>query len=123
LAVGLQLGRVLEVEWGWVVAAVLSAWIKTRAERATSEGLDVETTIRMTGYAPDPWDAGAVSTILPELAEAVAIDWSKPLSDWSPEAMIDFLLAAFTLIRKATVVRDITCPGPKKPNAHVTARE
>jgi hypothetical protein len=120
---GTPIGRLSDAEWGWVVAAVLFAWIKTRAEQATSEGLDVETTIRMAGYAPDPWDAGAVSTILPELAEAVAIDWSKPLSDWSPEAMIDFLLAAFTLIRKATVVRDITCPGPKKPNAHVTARE
>ncbi len=120
---GTPVGRLSDVEWGWLTAAILFGWIKTRAEQATSEGLDVEATIRMTGYDPNPWDAGAVSAILPELANAVTIDWSKPLSDWSQETMISFLLAAFTLIRKATIARDLGGGTITNRNPHVMARE
>jgi hypothetical protein len=64
------IGRLGDIEWGWIVAAILFGWIRTRAEQATSEQLDTEQTIRLTGLDPDPWDAGAVATILSELAEA-----------------------------------------------------
>ena len=64
------IGRLSDVEWGWIVAAVLFGWICERAAQATSNGLGVEKLIRETGIVPDPWDAGVVLAILPELAEA-----------------------------------------------------
>jgi hypothetical protein len=39
-----------------------------RAMQATSNGLDTEKTIQKTGLDPDPWDAGAIAAILPELS-------------------------------------------------------
>jgi hypothetical protein len=99
--------RLSDTEWGWVIAAVIFAWVRTRAEQAVSEGLDTELAVRVTGFARgEPWDAGAVAAILPELADA-AVDWSKPLADWPRETVIDFLLKALTLIRKAEIARDV----------------
>jgi hypothetical protein len=90
-------GRLSDTEWGWIVGAVIFAWIATRAEQATAEGLDTERAIRVTGFARgEPWDAGAA-----------AVDWSKPLADWSRDAMIDFLLRALTLIRSGEIARDV----------------
>ena len=40
------IGRLSDVEWGWIVAAVLFGWISTRAEQATSSGIGVEESIR-----------------------------------------------------------------------------
>jgi hypothetical protein len=101
-------GRLSDTEWGWIVGAVIFAWIATRAEQATAEGLDTERAIRVTGFARgEPWDAGAVAAILRELAEDAAVDWSKPLADWSRDAMIDFLLRALTLIRSGEIARDV----------------
>jgi hypothetical protein len=79
-------GRLSDREWGWVVAAVIFAWIKTRAEQATAEGLDTELALRVMGQTPEPWDAGAIVTILPELADASNVDWSLPLATWSQES-------------------------------------
>jgi hypothetical protein len=39
------------------------------ARQATSEEIDTERTIRLVALDPQPWDAGAVATILPELAD------------------------------------------------------
>jgi hypothetical protein len=73
-------GRLGDVEWGWITAAILFGWIQTRARQAVAENLDTERTVRMTALDPDPWDAGAAMAILPELAAACShIDWSKPL--------------------------------------------
>jgi hypothetical protein len=108
---GTPIGRLRGVEWGWIVAAILFGWIATRAEQAASEQLDTELTIRMTGLDPDPWDAGAVVAILPELADTPGIDWSKPLADWPRETMVDFLLTAMRLIRKALTARDLSEKG------------
>jgi hypothetical protein len=101
------ISRLSDVEWGWIVAAVIFGWITARAEQATAEGLDTELTIRTTGFAPDPWDGGAVATILPELADTPGIDWAKPLAEWPRDDMVAFLTAALGLIRKATIARDI----------------
>src|SRR5262249_20725585 len=80
---GTPVGRLSEIEWGWLVAAVVFSFIKTRAEQATSGQLDTERTIRTTALDPEPWDAGAVAAILPDLASACEhIDWSKPFTDW-----------------------------------------
>jgi hypothetical protein len=116
------IGRLTDSEMGWIVCATLFGWIKTRAEQATAEGLDAEQTIRLTGLNPDPWDAGAVAAILPELAE-LEINWSLPFGEWPQETIVEFLLMAFALVRKAMIARDVSCPVPKRTNAHVVARE
>jgi hypothetical protein len=119
------IGRLGGIEWGWIVAAILFGWIRTRAEQATAENLDAEQTIRMTGLDPQPWDAGAVTAILPELADTCAtIDWSVPLSTWSRETMAEFLLTAMRLIQKATIARDLNDKGiTRKSSASMIARQ
>ena len=121
---GTQVGRLSDIEWGWIVAAVLFAWIKTRAEQATAMEIDTEQAIRMTGLDQNPWDAGAIATILPELADVKEVDWSKPLTEWPKDMMIDFLLEALRLIRKALIARDLSSGGiTRKSSAHVIARQ
>ena len=122
---GTPVGRLGDIEWGWIVAAILFGWIRVRAEQATVEQLDTERTIRMTALDPEPWDAGAVAAILPELADACAdtVDWSKPLAQWPRETIIEFLLKAMPLIRKAMLARDLSDKGiSRKSNASVIAR-
>jgi hypothetical protein len=99
------IGRLSDVEWGWITAAVLFGWIKTRAEQATDSGVGPNESIRSTGIDPDPWDVGAIALILPELADS-NIDWKKPLAELSREDMIAFLADALSLIRKAMAARD-----------------
>jgi hypothetical protein len=103
-------GSLSDVEWGWIVSSMIFAWISVRAEQATVEGLDVEKAIRA-GVSPDPWDAGAVAAILPKLADAIAIDWSESLKDWSRETMVQFLSTALGLIREALAARDRNSGG------------
>jgi hypothetical protein len=109
---GTPIGRLSDIEWGWVLAAMLFAWISKRAEQAAAEQLDTERTIRLTGLDPEPWDAGAVAATLPELADACsAIDWAQPLAAWPRDTMVEFLLAALRLIRKAMAARDRSDKG------------
>src|SRR5262245_24577299 len=109
---GTPVGRLSDVEWGWIVAAILFGWIATRAQQAAAERLDTERTIRMVGLDPQPWDAGAVMAILPELADACSdIDWSKPFTAWPRETVVEFLLRAMQLIRKAQIARDLSEKG------------
>ena len=107
------IGRLSDTEWGWILAAMLFAWIGKRAEQATSEQLDTERTIRMTALDPTPWDAGAVMAVLPELADACSgkVYWSKPISAWPREIVTEFLLIAMRLIRKAQIARDMSDKG------------
>jgi hypothetical protein len=123
---GTPVGRLSETEWGWVLAAMLSAWIGKRAQQAAAEQLDSEQLIRLTALDPQPWDAGAVAAILPELADACAevVDWSKPLVEWPCETIIEFLLKAMPLIRKAMIARDLSNKGiTHRSNADVIARQ
>jgi hypothetical protein len=118
-------GRLSDLEWGWIVSAAIFAWISVHAQQATVEGLDVEQTIRTSMLDPNPWDAGMVATILPKLADMPGIDWSKTLADWSRETMITFLSTAFDLIRQAEVARDlgggsITRKSPGTPHSSTT---
>jgi hypothetical protein len=118
-------GQLGDTEWGWIITAILFAWIGTRAEQAAAENLDTDRTIRMVAVDPQPWDAGAVAAILPELADACPdIDWSLPLATWPRDTMVEFLLAAMRLIRKAMIARDISESGiTRKSNASLIARE
>jgi hypothetical protein len=122
---GTPIGRLSETEWGWVLAAMLFAWISKRAEQASCEQLDTEQCIRLTGLDPEPWDAGAVAAILPELAGACAgIDWSQPVTAWPKDTMIEFLLTAMRLIRKAMIARDLSDKGiTRQSGADVIARQ
>jgi hypothetical protein len=118
------IGRLGDIEWGWITAAILFGWISTRAQQAASEQLDTEQTIRLTGLDPDPWDAGAVAAILPELADTPGIDWSKPVAGWPRETMVDFLTTALALIRKAVIARDLSDKGiTRKSSASMIARQ
>jgi hypothetical protein len=100
------ISRLSDVELGWLFAASLFAWIRTRAEQATAEGWDTEATLRETNLDVEPWDAGAVAHILPELG-GLPIDWDKSIGAWSKDTMIGFLLSAMKLIRTAMVARDV----------------
>src|SRR6187402_388537 len=74
-----QVARLSDTQIGWLVVAGLFGWIKTRAEQATAEGWDVEETLRQTSLNPQPWDAGAIEQILPELGGLPGVSWSKPI--------------------------------------------
>jgi hypothetical protein len=101
------ISRLSDLELGWISAASLFAWIKTRSEQATAEGWNMELTLRLTALDPQPWDAGAVESILSELAELRGVDWSKPITSWPKATMVKFLLQAMNLITKAMIARDI----------------
>jgi len=117
-------GRLSDIELGWFFAAGLFAWISNRSEQATAEEIDTERCIRMTGMDPEAWDAGAVAVILPELADTCAIDWSQPLAAWPRDTMVEFLLIAMRLIRRAMIARDQSDKGAsRKSSASVIARQ
>jgi hypothetical protein len=123
---GTPIGRLSDTEWGWIVAAVLFAWISVRAQQAAAEQLDTERTIRLTALDPQPWDAGAVAAILPELADACSdiVDWSKPLAQWPRKDITELLLKAMPLIRKAVIARDLSEQGiTRKSSAVAIARQ
>jgi hypothetical protein len=122
---GTPIGRLSDIEWGWLAAGILFGWISTRARQATSEKLDTEQTIRRIALDPDPWDAGAVEVILPTLADALPdFDWSQPVTNWSRATMTEFLLAALGLVRTAIAARDHSDKGiTRKSTASAIARE
>jgi len=99
------IGRLSDTEWGWIVAAVLFAWINIRARQAVGNGIGINKHIRDTGLEPDPWNIGAIEAILPELARP-EIDWSKSLAEFTREEMIELLGDAYNLIGKAMLARD-----------------
>jgi len=90
-----------------LAAAPIFAWIKCRSEQAVAEGWNMEETLRLTALDPQPWDAGAVENILPDLAELPDVDWEKPIKFWPKKMMVRFLLEALELINKAMIARDI----------------
>ena len=122
---GTPVGRLSDTEWGWILAAMLFAWISKRAEQASCEQLDTEQTIRLTALDPEPWNAGAVAAILPELASTcTGIDWAQPLTAWPKDTMVEFLLTAMRLIRKATIARDLSDNGiTRRAGASTIARQ
>jgi hypothetical protein len=105
----LKVGLLADSEWGWIVSTIVWAWISTRAEQAATEGWGEERAIRSTGLESDPWLAVAVAAILPKLVEQLDTpdyDWSQPVSAWSKNDVVGFLLAAFGLIQRAVEARD-----------------
>jgi hypothetical protein len=99
------IGRLSDIEWGWIVAAVLFGWIDVRARQAVGNGIGTDKHIRDTGLEPDPWDIGAIEAILPELARP-EIDWTKSLAEFTREEMIELLGDTYNLIGKAMLARN-----------------
>src|SRR5262249_22164077 len=66
-------GRLSDLQWGWLVTAAIFGWIQTRCEQAIEEGLDQEQAVRLTGLSPSPCDVAVVRSILPTLAGQAAI--------------------------------------------------
>lgn len=96
-----------EIEWGWIAAASIFAWIKTKAEQAVAEGTGYDIPIRtMTCRDPAPWEAGAVSSILPSLGDLKGVDWSKPIGEWSKDAIVSLAWQIHKLTDAALAARD-----------------
>jgi hypothetical protein len=120
---GTPIGRLGDGEWGWLVSAALFGWISTRAEQAVADQTKTELVVRVTGLDPEPWDAGAIASILPELAQS-SVDWTLPLTHWPRETMVEFLVTAMRLIRKAEIARDLSGRGvTRQSSTAVIARE
>jgi hypothetical protein len=104
---GTPIGRLNDIELGWMVAAGLFAWLGTRAEQATAEGTDTELALRLTALDPEPWDAGAVAYALPDIANIKDVDWNRPIGSWPKDMIVKFLLGAMPIIRNAMIARDV----------------
>jgi hypothetical protein len=96
-----QVGRLSESQWGMIVTGAIFGWVRTRCEQAIAEGFDQEAAVRTTGLSPSPCDVAAVTSVLPELAEAAGVHWSLPLQASSKDTMTGFLMLAWQLIGKA----------------------
>ena len=97
-------GRLSDQQWGWIISAAIFAWIRTRYQQAIAEGLAQEQ--HVTRMDPSPCDSAIVLSILPKLADQSAIDWSKPLAEWSREEMASFVGLAWRLIDEARAALD-----------------
>lgn len=92
-----------EIEWGWISAAAVFAWIKTKAQQAVEEGGNYDITIRT---APgQPWEMGAVESILPKLGD-MDLPWSQPLGEWPKETITSFAWQIHQLVNAALALRD-----------------
>jgi hypothetical protein len=102
-------GLLTDNEIGRIVGNVLFAWVATRTEQASNEGWGhVETALRAVPCdrnGLDPWDAGAIASVLPKLAD-LPIDWSKPLGALSRDEMVLLLSHACRLTQLAKNARD-----------------
>ena len=102
------LNSLSDLEWGWLATAAIFAWIRTKSEQAVAEGIGYDHAIMaMPGHVPSPWDAGAVKSILPALAEIEGIDWDKPVGEWPQDQVIGFAWKCHQLIGTALGMRDL----------------
>jgi hypothetical protein len=104
-------GRLSDYEWGIICTAVIFGWVETRVQQAIAEGRDQEEMVRCTGLSPSPCDSAVVRSILPALADQAGIDWTLPLTAWSGDTLVGFLLLAWRLLGEAETARD---HGPGK---------
>jgi hypothetical protein len=96
-----------ELEWGWLCSAAVFAWIKTKSQQAVAEGVGYDQAIRaMPGRDPQPWDYGAVESILPALGDISGIPWDKPIGEWSKDQMVSFAWQTYRLVDQALAARD-----------------
>jgi hypothetical protein len=102
-------GMLTDDDFGWLICAVIFAWISTRAEQVANEGLNRIEAAVLTAPVKDgldAWDVGAIAAILPMLFEQAPVDWAKALKDWSKDEMIRFLSRAAALVNTATGAKE-----------------
>src|SRR5215813_3965086 len=78
---GVPIGTLSTVEFGWLVSAIIFGWISTRAHQAAEEGAERIAQAMRDGpevNGINPWDAGAIISILPILADEAPVSWDKP---------------------------------------------
>jgi len=96
-----------ELEWGWICSAAIFAWIKTKSQQAVAEGIGYDQAIRtMPGSYPQPWEAGAVESVLPALSEIEGIDWETPISELPKRQMVLLAWHMHRLVEQAMSCRD-----------------
>ena len=113
-------------EWMWIAMGAVFGWIKTKSQHAIAESKSFDKTIReMPQYFPEPWDAGAVESILPKLGDLKGMPWDKPLGDWSTKEMVRLAWNMHYLIDGAIARRDEGAEGKitKTRSRPVTERE
>lgn len=95
-----------DIEWGWVAAAAIFAWIKTKSQQAVAEGTGYDEPIRtMKHREPQPWEAGAVESILPALGN-LELPWDKPIGEWPKPVITTFAWHIHRLVASAMAARD-----------------
>jgi hypothetical protein len=99
----IPVARLNDAQWGWIVCAAITGWIRVRVEQAIAEKLDDEQLVRTINSKPQPADVAAIESILPLLSEQPGLDWSQPLTAWSREQMTEFLLLARRLVDQAEI--------------------
>ena len=114
-----------DLEWGWIAAATIFAWIKTKSIQATEEGTGYDEPIRsMKARDPAPWEAGAIETILPKLG-SLELPWGKPVGEWPKETIVSFAWQIHKLSDAALAARDegAGCTIAKRLSQDQTERE
>lgn len=102
-----SIGSLSDIEWGWIVAAAIFGWIKTKSQQAVEEGISAEIPIRtMNHRCPEPWEAGAIETILPALSNIEGLDWANPVGEWSKDQIVSFAWQIYKLSGSALAARD-----------------
>jgi hypothetical protein len=92
---------------GMLLCACIFSWIACRAQQAADDGNGaIEANVHSTGAIPEPWDAGAVETILGDLADTPGIAWDARVFDWPRDMMVRFVCAALDLATTAMRARD-----------------
>ena len=115
-----------DIEWGWLACAAIFAWIKTKSQQATAEGIGYDEAIRAISHRdPAPWEAGAVESILPSLGDLKGVDWSKPIGEWSKDQIVSFAWQIHRMTDAALAARDdgAVCTITKRLSQGETERE
>lgn len=114
-----------DIEWGWIAAAAIFAWIKTKSQQAVAEGTGYDEPIRtMKHRVPEPWEAGAIETTLPAIGN-LELPWDKPIGEWPKETIVSFGWHMHRLIGSALAARDegAQCTITKRLSRAETERE
>ena len=91
-------GRLTDLQWGWLVTAAIFGWIQTRCQQAIEEGLDQEQAVRLDallslGEAVNLNEYGRATSHLRRLFEVLGVE-RKPRdlsSDLTPDDYISRL--------------------------------
>jgi hypothetical protein len=101
-----MIGSLNDLEWGWIACAAVFSWIKTKSQQAVAEGVGYDEAIRAMNSDVQPWDYGAVESILPALGDITGVPWDKPIGEWSKDQMVRFAWNVHVLADRAMMARD-----------------